>query len=75
MTRRDVRPLAVTMTAYASLGFQIALTMALCVWGGLKADQWLETDPWLLLCSSIVGVVLVMVRILYVAKASTEPRP
>ena len=72
MVEHRSRQLADTIAPYASLGLQIALTMTLCIWGGTKADQWLGTEPWLLLLCSVLGVVLVMVRILHIARLSSS---
>lgn len=39
------------------LGFQIALTLLVCVLLGLWLDSWLNTKPWMLIIGVIIGLI------------------
>ncbi|MEM6629264.1 MAG: AtpZ/AtpI family protein [Bacteroidota bacterium] len=41
---------------YTSMGFEILAYVLFAVFAGYKLDQWLGTDPWLLLVCSLLGV-------------------
>jgi F0F1-type ATP synthase assembly protein I len=45
---------------YLFIGIQIAGAMALFVLGGIFADRWLGTSPWLLILGMILGMVAVV---------------
>ncbi len=53
---REIAPLL-------SFGVQIALTMGLFVGAGYLLDQWLGTEPWILLVLAILGIVSVFARL------------
>lgn len=40
------------------MGFEIAVPIALCTFLGYKADQWLGTEPWLLVVGALLGMTL-----------------
>lgn len=48
---------------YLFIGIQIAGAMALFVLGGIFADNWLGTSPWLLILGMILGMVAVVATV------------
>lgn len=40
----------------SDLGLRLAVTMALCCYGGYRLDQWLDTQPIFLLVGAFVGL-------------------
>lgn len=52
---------------YLSLGMQLGMTMAVFAVGGYFLDRLLGTTPWLILVSSVIGMVCVFVRLIRVA--------
>lgn len=44
---------------YLVIGVQIAGGMAMFVIGGYFADQWLGTEPWLLIVGALLGMVAI----------------
>ena len=49
------------------LGVQMVLTMVLFAGGGYYLDQWLGTEPWLLLVGALVGMVSVFTYLIRLA--------
>ena len=52
---------------YLSLGMQLGMTMAVFAVGGYFLDRLLGTTPWLILVSSVIGIVCVFVRLIRIA--------
>ena len=63
---------------YMGLGMQMVLTMVLFVAGGYYLDQWLGTEPWLLLAGALLGMVAVFAFLLRLSDRlsnTSHPRP
>ena len=41
---------------YSHLGLQFVLTMGLCLWAGLWADERFRTEPWLTVTGALFGI-------------------
>ena len=52
----DWHPLRSAAVA-SGAGLTMLSSIALGVWAGLKADEWLGTDPWGLILLSVIGAV------------------
>mgnify|MGYP002656964273 FL=1 len=52
----DWHPLRCSAVA-SGAGLTMLASIALGVWAGLKADEWLGTDPWGLILLSVLGAV------------------
>ena len=52
---------------YLGLGMQLGMTMAVFSVGGYFLDRLLGTTPWLILVSSVIGMVCVFVRLIHIA--------
>jgi F0F1-type ATP synthase assembly protein I len=53
---------------YASIGFQIALSLVVYIVAGNWLDKRLGTDPWLTLVGALLGFVTMMFLIIRLAK-------
>jgi F0F1-type ATP synthase assembly protein I len=47
-----------------SLGLELAVALALGAYAGHLTDQWLETEPWMLVIGCGLGLAAGMVRII-----------
>ena len=57
----------------AALVTQIAVTTAVCGWGGRQADGWFQTGPKLQLAGFVVGFSLGMTAfLLYISRQSRD---
>lgn len=45
---------------YSSMAFQMIIIMILGVYGGIKADEYFDTSPWLTLVGVILGFSLAL---------------
>ncbi len=52
---------------YLSLGMQLGMTMAVFAVGGYLLDRLFGTTPWLILVSSVIGMVCLFVRLIRIA--------
>ena len=43
--------------SYMHLGIQSALTVVIFTGGGILADGWLGTSPWLTLLGALIGII------------------
>ena len=59
---------------YAQMS-QIALEMVVPIVGGVFADRWLGTTPWLLLLGAVVGLVGSLVHLLVLVNQRNRDRP
>ncbi|HQU75197.1 MAG TPA: AtpZ/AtpI family protein [Chitinophagales bacterium] len=41
---------------YSNIAFQLFAAIFIGVWGGMKLDAWLHTDPWFKVILSLLGV-------------------
>ena len=55
---RGEKATAANPWAYLGLGFEIAAPIVLCTFLGYKVDQWLGSEPWLLVVGSLLGMTL-----------------
>ncbi|MBC8173517.1 MAG: AtpZ/AtpI family protein [Chitinophagales bacterium] len=46
------------------MAFQLFAAIFIGVWGGMKADQWLDTDPWFTVILSLLGITAGMYSVL-----------
>lgn len=44
--------------SFIGLGFEIAVPIVVCMFAGYKADDWLETEPWLFVTGALLGVAV-----------------
>ena len=42
---------------YVGLGVELVIPLLLGLWGGYKLDEWLETEPWLMIAGVVIGMV------------------
>jgi ATP synthase protein I len=61
--------------AYAGLGFEIAVPLALGVFVGYKLDQWLGTRPWLVLTGAVLGIAAGLLNFFRVVLPPKERGP
>jgi len=55
------------------LGIQLAGSMLIYVLAGYFLDRWLDTDPWLLLTGSVVGMIAFLFQIVRVTRRLSTP--
>lgn len=55
--RKTGQNTAAEASRYLGVGLTWALSTALFTWLGMRADAWLETEPWLTLTGAFVGAV------------------
>lgn len=60
---------------YASIGFQIALSLVVYVLAGNWLDKKLGTGPWLTLVGAVLGFVTMMYLIIRLAKGDKDVGP
>jgi F0F1-type ATP synthase assembly protein I len=59
---------------YASIGFQIALSLVVYILVGNWLDKKLGTDPWLTLVGALLGFATMMFLIIRLAREGDQPR-
>ena len=50
-------------------GFTFAAVVGVAAFAGHKADEWLGTDPWLLLTATLIGVALATIDLIRTVEA------
>ena len=60
---------------YMYVGWEILVIVLVFTAGGYFADQWLKTTPWLIVISSLLGVVVAMVVFMRVASPLFKRKP
>ncbi|MEM6645676.1 MAG: AtpZ/AtpI family protein [Bacteroidota bacterium] len=59
--------------SYMHIGIQSALTVVVFTGGGILADGWLDTSPWLTLVGALIGVIGLFSILLRAAQTLGNP--
>lgn len=57
---------------YLGLGLQIGATMAFFVGAGYLVDQWLGTDPWMVVVGAVLGMTALIVQLVQISNRLNE---